>query len=222
VLLQFMEVLPMVLQHGSDAFTPKLLCSLLQTSSSVNQALRQTRARCSVDSHMQRALATPGGLSSFCVWLKGHSGLVSTLKLHTSYYSGDTGMLHNVLLLALHACIAAPVPVPGQAAALPLQLQSFRVQGYRLCPTLLAALAATQVQELELMTESKWMTPALCRVLGGLHSLHSLSINCDSLAWEQGRFQQLTAAVGQLALRSLPWTLRTQPACSTYPRPCRC
>jgi hypothetical protein len=116
-----LEVLPLLLQHGSDAVTPQLLCSLLQVSSSVNQALWQARASCSVDSDMHRALATPVGLSNFCVWLKGHPGLVSDLTLVADCDSGDTETLHNVLLLALQLMQAcAAVPVPGQEATLPL------------------------------------------------------------------------------------------------------
>lgn len=205
---KFLEVLPLLLQHGSDAVTPQMLCSLLQTSSSVNQALRQARARCSVDSHMQRALTTAAGLSSFCVWLKGHSGLVSDLRLRTSEGSSSDDMeaLHNVLLLALqlmHACTA--VPVPGQAAALPLQLQSFGVQGYRVSPALLAALAATQVQKLAVDLDSRRLTPALGSALGGLHSLRCLAVKwrgTGSLSAQHAatgaRFQQLLAGIGQL------------------------
>lgn len=191
-----------MLQHGSAAVTPQLLCSLLQASSTVNQALRQARARCCVDSRMQHALATPAGLSRFCVWLSGHPGLLSTLKLHTgrgSSSSNDVVTLHNVLLLALRARAAAPVP--GQAAALPFQLEKLTVQEYRVSPALLAALLPTQVQQLEVSMGSDFITPTLCGALGGLQSLHSLTIICSTVRRDKiaGHFRKpLAAAIGQL------------------------
>lgn len=169
-LLQFLQVLPIVLQHSPDDISPQTLCSLLQISGTCRQLLRQSRADCSIVSHMGLpALGTLLGFSRFASWLPIAPGLISRLNLSSVPETDSVchlEVMQHLLLLALHATAAAGPSTAVTAAAsktpagvLPLQLQHISL-GLLASPAVVGALASTHVQHLEIQLYSS-LPPAL-------------------------------------------------------------
>jgi len=195
--LQFCKVLQVVLPRCGQLSSPRDICSLLQVSSTVRQAVQQSRGHLQIE--VGRQLTTLSGLAA---WLPRHTGLVSSMSLFKPTDAAAQQVARTMMALSLELCAAQRTPAAAGAGEplqpLPLSLRQFS-SDYLALPTVMTAVAWPGLQYLLLVVTSSQVTPAFCRALG------SMQLACLNLSLErrEGWPPQLAAAVGELQVSKL-------------------
>lgn len=196
--LQVCQVVQLVLQHCPGALNWITICSMLQVSKGVQQALQQSAG--------QLVLAMPdvgsdtdaeqlARFTSCAAWLPQHAGLVKGLTLECDGPMAQTAQ--HTLRLALQACAykahAAAQTPGGLLPSLPWRLEHVELCGF-VCPSVLDALSA-------------------CSSLTRLQLKSEYSISCDTTFFAAlGHLQHLR----QLYLRDDRVTVAMRPECAAW------
>jgi hypothetical protein len=236
--VQVADVLQLVVQHCPEASQIRTLCSLLQVSRTVQQAVQQAVGSCSLvlpcpTANASTVLDWTSSLAACCAWLPKHAGLVTSLSLghadfqHTDIHAAFTA--HIVVSLALRLCAAEAQA--AAACALPWRLGSLTVQ-WLITPELLNPLSTcTSLTRLDLTfrLSGTQKVAAVHAALGRLQTLQELSLQnnyglplCSSFAAGIScltRLQRL--ALGNLlhpaAAEALPGSIQTLTVLSGHP-----
>lgn len=206
--LQIADVLQLVVQHCPDASDIKTLCSLLSSSSAVQQAVQQALGHCRLtmpDVVWQRNIWSTSRLSACCTWLPKHAGLITHLSFGENAVcdTADQPVLdtaQHVLSLALQLCaVQAQTAAVVAAASSHLASSSSRrrTRSYS-APTLPPALAATAAAvpwQLRSVRIEWLVSPAILHALSACTSLTNLDLN---LRAEASTDTALFAAMGHM------------------------
>lgn len=132
--------------------------------------------------------------TDFARWLPKHAGLVSAITLHqgdtTDASDSESEFDFNEMGAAcqqlLHSALQLATTAPAAAAAadedgqrLPLRLQALESH-FTMDTATLAALAAAEVQTLQVSLQPRRVPPSFCKAFGQLQGLQELSITNDS------------------------------------------
>jgi hypothetical protein len=220
--VQVADVLKLVVENCPAASNINTLCSLLQVSRAVQQAVQQAVGHCSLvvpqPEWSEGVCFGIAELASCCSWLPKHAGLIRELTFTAGMAQfedkGTTAVAHQMISAALQLCAARA----QTKAAPPLQLQGLTMQWDVLHPSIaepLSVCAGLTSLDLFFSDRKPGLCAALYAAIGRLQGLKQLRFRQAGFSTLDSSFtdaiSQLTS-LQRLELGSKHTGLRLQPS----------